>query len=509
VNHLISSIVALSSFKNTDRYLEMIRLQQNNFVKILALYSARNTVKFDIETIFRTSPQMASVWYAQYAQLGKAALPSDLVSRNLKEHVERLPAAFLPTTNLPDIYMGSTYVDGIADRPAKRIINESVQRSWGDVKIENTPNRTKIAVLARHWHKHHPAYRICRGYISSLRPKYHVTLFNLGGTPDVADFDDVRILTAHLGLPDIRPLKGNDFQALIYPDANGSDEAISLTNLRIAPIQIALLGHPVSTFGSKIDYFISGADVEGPAAGRHYSERVVFLPGMGCTHQPPLYELPTSRPEPAAGAMVINLPANARKLNAAYLNVLGRIMKRASRPLLMRFFTGGAISENNDYIPFRDSLADHLPAAQFEIIDWLDYADYMAKLREGHFSLDPFHMGGCNSVADSLYVRRPALCCEGDRWFNRIGPRMLRVAGLPELIARSPAEYEEIALRLIAEDDWRKMLAQRLASADLMSTLFSPKDGEYFRKALDYLIDHHQSLSNDGASDPIRINIDA
>src|SRR2546429_306824 len=76
-----------------------------------------------------------------------------------------------------------------------------------------------------------------------------------------------------------------------YPDIGMTPQSILLANLRLAPIQIMSLGHPVSTWGSEIDYFISGADVEPPNyPERNYSERLVLLPGCGGVYNRPLYE---------------------------------------------------------------------------------------------------------------------------------------------------------------------------------------------------------------------------
>src|SRR5262249_42792684 len=47
LNLTISNLVAMSGFGTTDAYLEVLRNQDANFVKILTLYSARNTVGFD------------------------------------------------------------------------------------------------------------------------------------------------------------------------------------------------------------------------------------------------------------------------------------------------------------------------------------------------------------------------------------------------------------------------------------------------------------------------------
>ena len=141
-----------------------------------------------------------------------------------------------------------------------------------------------------------------------------------------------------------------------------------------------------------------------------------------------------------------------------------------------------------------------------EVLPNLSYQHYMALLEEGDLGLDAYHYGGCNTMADSLHVRKLMVSCEGDRWYNRIGPQMLRMAGLPELIASSTEEYVGLVVRLIHDDDYRRSLESRLKEADLNHTVFNRADAKHFRTAIDYLIANHEALRNDKDRSPIRID---
>lgn len=56
LNSTISNLVAMSSFKTTDAYLEILKNQSYNFIKFLTLYSARNTVKIEYKLLFDANP---------------------------------------------------------------------------------------------------------------------------------------------------------------------------------------------------------------------------------------------------------------------------------------------------------------------------------------------------------------------------------------------------------------------------------------------------------------------
>ena len=77
-----------------------------------------------------------------------------------------------------------------------------------------------------------------------------------------------------------------------------------------------------------------------------------------------------------------------------------------------------------------------------------------------------------SSVADNIYLRKPTLLREGSRWFNRIGPAMLRSIGFDELIAVSDTQYKQKLVRLTDDEEYRASLCGRLASIDLDESVF-------------------------------------
>jgi hypothetical protein len=508
-NLTISNLVAVSSFRTTDAHLELLRDQEANFVKSMTLWSARNTVKFDRRKFFDLDPARASMWYSTFCQIYRSGLINETVCRNLREHYEfrddRLKLTFEPQ----EAFFGSTYVDGECDRLIKPVVNRSVAGLSAQYHVRNTPNPRKIAIFSALWSPSHSVYRITSQYVKSLREKYHLTYFQLGGYGlkiDESLFDEVRMIANPGGSIDIGPVVENDFQVAYFPDVGMSPHSIVLANLRLAPIQIASLGHSVSTWGAKIDYFISGADVEVPEnPEQHYSERLVLLPDCGAIHNLPLYT-PTGRKK-SVPELVINCPAFSQKINVPFCRLLQRIIDECRPPAKLRFrlFVGGTLRRQADFLPYFRDIGALLHGAHIEIITNRPYPDYMALLEEGDLSIDSFHFGGCNTIADTLYLRLPTVTYEGDKWYNRIGSQMLRMAGIPELIATSDDEYVKIVKRLIDDERFRMKISNRLAAADLEGTVFSAQTAGSFCEAFDYLIANHDRLSGESDRSPIRI----
>jgi hypothetical protein len=507
-NPLLANLAAMSPLRNTDAFLEMLYDQPSNLVKILTLYSARNTVRIDRRRLFDADPQTASLWYNQFCEIYKVGLVNEDVVRHLTEHLSYQDDRMTLGPDLAIPYFSSSYVGGGADRKVKPFLNHVVRRA-GRLPWDNRPDPRKIAVISDYWYPEHSVYRILAAFVKELRGAYHLTLVHIL-TPreklDVSMFDDVRRLELRDGSLLADSLLSNDFQLVYFPDVGMTQPSILLANCRMAPIQICSPGHSVSTWGAEIDYFISGADVEiKTSPEQNYSERLVLLPGMGAIHNRPQYALTGAKKDVAE--IVVNCPWSGHKISAPFLRTLRRLLDQAARPVRLRIFAGGGISQNNGHLPFlaglRSALGEKVPV---DVWPQLPYAQYMQYMEQADLTLDSFHFAGCNTVADSLYVRKPTVVWEGDMWYNRIGPAMLRLVGLDELVCTTEDEYLEKALLLIHDDNRRNELTAKLQAADLDATVFSTQHAPALRRAVEYLVANHEELKKQGSKQPIVIS---
>src|SRR5262249_5502729 len=144
-NELISNIVAMTPFHNTDGFLELLRYQPSNLVKVLTLYSARNNIRFDRRAFFDAHPQLASLWYCKFCALYKTVLVSEKACQHMEEHLSYHDERMTLTSDMAEPYFGATYVDGKIDRHVKPFLNEVVRRT-ARFTAQNQPNPKKIAV---------------------------------------------------------------------------------------------------------------------------------------------------------------------------------------------------------------------------------------------------------------------------------------------------------------------------------------------------------------------------
>jgi hypothetical protein len=512
LNPVIANLTAISHQRTTDYYIEILQKQPQNFVKLLALLNPRCTTVVNYDQLFGTNATLATRWYSYYIELYLSAQVSPIARQNLRQHITYADDPRLTEFgNIADVYFGATYINHEGDRPIKNRLNQAIQSHdfCQTAQIQNAvPHPRKIAVITAFWQKHHAVYRTLAHFVAALKEDYELTLIHFGQdydptAIDTEPFSAVIRLELRDGALNLEPIRQNDFGLIYYPDIGMSPESILLANLRLAPIQVAGTGHPVSTFGSEIDYFISGAAVESPTLGaKNYDERLVLLPGNGAIHARPAYELrqpPKSRTE-----VLVNCPWLAQKINEPLVKLLGYIQKKTAKKVFFRFFPGNSLRKNG-FIPFVRDLEEILEPGTFEVVLAKPYGEYMALMEEGDLSLDAYPFGGSNVMVDNLYLRKPTVAYEGKKWANRIGAQLLRQVGMAELVATNANDYVQHAIKLIDNTAYRQGVGDRLKKVDLDQVLFSTDEQHDFKRAIDYLIANHETLHSEPRDKPIQI----
>jgi predicted O-linked N-acetylglucosamine transferase (SPINDLY family) len=97
---------------------------------------------------------------------------------------------------------------------------------------------------------------------------------------------------------------------------------------------------------------------------------------------------------------------------------------------------------------------------------------YLARYRLADLYLDTYPFGSHTTVNDALFAGLPVLTIAGRSMAARASASQLRAAGLAEMIASSPEDYESIALALVRNRARLDDLTARLRSQGRTSALF-------------------------------------
>jgi predicted O-linked N-acetylglucosamine transferase (SPINDLY family) len=243
--------------------------------------------------------------------------------------------------------------------------------------------------------------------------------------------------------------------------------------LRPAPVQAAFLGYPGPVGAAFIDYSLADRFVVPPAGERHFDEKLVLLPGC--------YQPNDSRREIGAEAGTRadhGLPADAFvfccfnqafKITPEVLGWwIGLLLEVPGSVLWLLAFNRDAQASLR-----RELTACGIAAERLVFADRRPLPEHLARLSHGDLFLDTWPYGAHTTASDALWAGLPVLTWPGAGFASRVAGSLLTVLGLRELIADSPADYVERALRLARNRDAMAGLKVRVRQARDRSDLFS------------------------------------
>ena len=511
-SHLFANLVAISSYKTTDHVLKQVMAQENNLIKIFFLYTVRNSVEINFNKFFEMQPALASLWYFTYP-IASIGCVTPQQQANLKYHFENVHPAYEPADHRVAVpYFSCTYFAGQnrSDRRVKEQINAACKKKLKAIAppIINTPARDSILIVTSKWFDDSAVYKSYFPFIDRFRDKYRMELLHTGLHAPVAlatDYFD----KVHLGqlqtaegiggkqLP-LESVANNDYQLVFFPDIGMTDESVWLSNLRFAPIQVTGYGHPVSTFGGEIDYFIVGAETEDlDSLDKNYSETPIVLPGLGCVPTWPTYK--PKFPAKKSDKIIANCVWGPDKYNYTMMRVLQEISSKTTN-LEYAVFASRGVHRYNAFLPFTVELAQQLGHTAVLHSD-KEYMAYMEESEYGDFAINSYPFGGYNTVVEALYLGKPVVTLEGDRFYNLAASALLRRVGLDDLITRTAPEFIDVCARMANDSVFLAEQKAKLVEVDLGKVLFDTDEPEYFEKAMEYIIDNHEQLK--GSKKPL------
>jgi tetratricopeptide (TPR) repeat protein len=307
---------------------------------------------------------------------------------------------------------------------------------------------------------------------------WDVQVFHLGSGVDNWTASIAKRVTAFHHIPG--PL-GNAVAAIqaaapamiIYPEVGLNPRVHTLAALRLAPVQAAAWGHPVSSGLRSIDVYFSCAEMEPPDAARHYSERLALLPHLGTNYRRPERVRAISRsklglPE---GHPLYLAPHAPVKLQSEFDGLLAGIAQSDSRAKFVMF---------EDSVP---SLTARLRLRIQQRFDqqgidlakhmiWLPRASpviFRSVLDASNVLLDTPGFSGGNTSLDAIAQGLPLITMPGESMRSRQSAAMLRMCKADELIANSSTHYVDLAVHLAQDFEYNSKMRQHLfaASAEL------------------------------------------
>jgi len=262
----------------------------------------------------------------------------------------------------------------------------------------------------------------------------------------------------------------DNLDILIFPEIGLDPKTTILAVMRLAPIQCATWGHPITSGSPNIDYFLSSDLIEPNNAEEHYSEKLIRLPNLGFSIEAPV--LPSLNKERSDFQLQENFIVYlCCQATFKYLPQYDYIFPSIARHnpsfqfVFIDSFLGSVIT---------DSLKKRLDVAfaKFNLhyedycvfLNTLSVKDYLILVQLSDIFLDSFCWSGGLTTKDAIACSLPVVTCPGHIMRARQSYGMLQMIEVTETIAETEAEYIEIAVRLGLDHKWRQAVRESITA---------------------------------------------
>jgi protein O-GlcNAc transferase len=253
---------------------------------------------------------------------------------------------------------------------------------------------------------------------------------------------------------------------MFYPEVGMDPATCALAALRLAPLQVAGWGHPVTTGFSSIDWFLSGELLEGIGAQSHYREKLMRLPGTGvCTDLAPAQAEGWGGPERSKNCVRFALCQQPIKFDPAHDVLLTQIAKAVGPS---EFWLAAPKKLHWATLRLHERLAAAFaaqgldPGAYLRVMPWLSRGQFSGFLEEMDVFLDCPAFSGYTTAWQAIHCGIPIVTWEGEFLRQRLAAGLLRQIGITDGIASSADQYAQIAvLRAEESRDHRQRSARR------------------------------------------------
>lgn len=306
-----------------------------------------------------------------------------------------------------------------------------------------------LMVICEMFRSGHAMFRWYAPIVRGLREHFTLHLLSL---PEEVDADSIALFDRFLPVKDFAAMKAAlklyAPDMIYYPSVGMRAWAITLANIRWAPVQVMTLGHPATSHSPCMDAVLVPRAVFSEA--EVFSETVLLQAQPGGDHIEPhrgLSDPVRAAPDWQAETFVVAIPCISLKLNGDFLAAVDAIVTGAGRPVRLEFFpneTGLAL------LASRQALQQRFPGAV--VHGRASYMGYLQTLSRAHLALSPFPFGNSSSLVDVLLLGLPAVALRGREPHGLTDLSTLGAAGLADWCQPTIKAYVAAAIALIRDE---------------------------------------------------------
>ena len=390
-------------------------------------------------------------------------------------------------------------------------LQQRAAQVWAQLAYRDDPGLPAIVPLGRR-------EKICIGYFSADfydhatmhlmaglfeahdRSKFEILALSFG--PDSQDEARRRLMACCDQFIDVRGKSDRDVALLarelgvdIAVDLKGytKDGRPGIFACRAAPLQVSYLGYPGTLGATYMDYLIADRTLIPQGSRCFYSEKIIELPHSYQINDSKraIADRVFTREEfglPQSGFVFCCLNNNY-KITPEVFDCWMRILKRVEGSVLWLFEDNPSAAA---YLG-QEALRRGVQPERLIFAKRMAKAEHVARHRAADLFIDTWPCNAHTTASDSLWAGLPVLTLIGEAFAGRVAASLLSAVGLPDLIAATPADYEQMAVALAGDAGRLADIKQRLIAGRGQAPLFDTQlSTRHLEEAFRQIFARHQ-----------------
>ena len=264
----------------------------------------------------------------------------------------------------------------------------------------------------------------------------------------------------------INQIYKDNLDILIYLEIGMNPKMQILGSLRLVPIQCNTWGHPITSGLKNIDYYFSSQLMEEKYSQKHYTEKLINLPGIGVDYNHP--DISTIKKPKILNKsnkiIFLNLQSLFKLLpqdDHIYIDILKKQPKscfwfmEGEQNSITSIFKKRIFKlfQNHDLL-FNEYFIFHPRCRQ--------HIEFLGLIEQSDIILDSFNWSGCNTSFDAISLNKPIVTCPSRFMRGRHTYSFLKKLNIDETIANSKEDYVKIAIKLANDINFRNDISNKI-----------------------------------------------
>ncbi len=254
------------------------------------------------------------------------------------------------------------------------------------------------------------------------------------------------------------------FDLLFYWEVGTDALNYFLPFCRLAPVQCACLGWPLTTGIPNVDYFVSSELLEPENGEEHYTETLIKLKRLPFYYyRPPVPELikPKSAFAVNENQKIYLCAQNLRKLQPDFDNLASSILKKDKNGILLLVED----KQKNITQLLKNRLQTTVPDVidRIRVLPRMEEIDYLSLVKNADVILDSVHYtGGANTSYDAFAAGTPIVTLPGKYHRGRYTYAAYKQMGIDDCISKDNEHYSELAVNIANNPELRQNISNKI-----------------------------------------------